>query len=398
MPVSKAIPNAPARVRPTPAEIPSFVAMDMMREANALAAAGRSVIHLETGQPSTAAPAAVRDAAAHALNTEMLGYTEALGLRPLRERIARYYADQHGLEIDPARIVATTGSSAGLMLAFLALAGPGGRIGMARPYYPCYRNIALALGMEPVEIPLTPESGFELTPAALDSADKEFDLLLIASPANPTGIVLSRERLSAIGDWCRAAQIPLVADEVYHGLTYGAPAPTVLSADPNAIALNGFSKYYSMTGWRLGWMVAPQSRMRQLECLAQNLYIAPPSLSQHAAIAAFDATDELAVNLSRYAANRALLLEALPRLGFQIPAAPGGAFYIYARLPPGHSDSTAFARQMLAETGVAATPGVDFDRVEGQGFIRFSYAGGTEEVVEAIRRLDDWLSVRGRRN
>ena len=199
MPVSKAVPHPTARIRPTPAEIPSFVAMDMMREANALAAAGRSVIHLETGQPSTPAPAAVRAAAAHALETEMLGYTEAMGLRPLRERIARYYAEQHGLEIDPGRIVATTGSSAGLMLAFLALAGPGGRIGMARPYYPCYRNIALALGMEPVEIPLSAESGFDLTPAALDRADKPFDLLLIASPANPTGIVLSEARLAKIG-------------------------------------------------------------------------------------------------------------------------------------------------------------------------------------------------------
>jgi len=376
--------------RPVPAEIPSFVAMDMMREANALAAAGRSVVHLETGQPSTPAPRLVRDAATRAIAGDTLGYTEALGLSGLRARIAAYYAERHELAVDPGRVIATTGSSAGLMLAFLALTGPGGRIGMARPCYPCYRNIALALGMEPVEIPTLPEDGFQLTAAALDRLDKPLDLLLIASPANPTGVVLPAERLAELAGWCRAAGVPLVADEVYHGITYEGPAPTALAADGDAYIVNGFSKYYSMTGWRIGWMVAPEAAVRRLECLAQNLYIAPPSLSQHAAIAAFDATAELEANIVRYAANRALLLEALPRLGFRVPAVPGGAFYIYAEIPDGEADSTALARRLLAETGVAVTPGVDFDRVDGGRFVRFGYAGATDEIADAIRRLEVW--------
>jgi aspartate/methionine/tyrosine aminotransferase len=364
--------------------------MDMMREANALAAAGRSIIHLETGQPSTQAPAKVRAAAARAIAEDTLGYTEALGISALRTRIAQHYAERHGLDVDPGRIIATTGSSAGLMMAFLALTGAGGRVGMARPCYPCYRNIALALGLEPVEIAAGPDVGFALTAAALDRVQGPLDLLLVASPANPTGVVLPEARLAEIAGWCRAAGVPLVADEIYHGITYGGPAPTLLAADENAIIVNGFSKYYSMTGWRIGWMVVPPALVRRVECLAQNLYIAPPSVSQHAAVAAFDATDELEANVARYAANRALLLEALPRLGFRVPASPGGAFYVYAGIPDGESDSTALARRLLAETGIAVTPGVDFDRTDGGRFVRFGYAGATSEIEEAIRRLESW--------
>src|SRR5579859_4184964 len=246
--------------RPVPATIASFVAMDMMREANALAAAGRSIIHLETGQPSTGAPHPVRRAATEAIARDTLGYTEALGLPQLRARIARHYGEKHGIAVDPARVIATTGSSAGLMLAFLALTAPGGRIGMARPSYPCYRNIATALGMEPVEIPCLAEDGFQPTIAALDSLNRPLDLLLVASPANPTGVVLPRARLAEIAGWCRAAKVPLVADEIYHGLTYGGQAATALEVDGETIVLNGFSKYYSMTGWRLGWMIVPQSK------------------------------------------------------------------------------------------------------------------------------------------
>jgi aspartate/methionine/tyrosine aminotransferase len=391
MPMSKTMPN-PIHVppRPTPAVIPSFVAMDMMREANALAAAGRSIIHLETGQPSTGAPEIVRAAATRAIAEQTLGYTEALGLPALRARIAGHYGERHGIDIDPARIVATTGSSAGLMLAFLALTAPGGRIGMARPSYPCYRNIATALGMEPVEIACRAEDGFQPTTAALDNLNRPPDLLLVASPANPTGVVLPRDRLAEIAGWCRSAGVPLVADEIYHGLTYGGSAPTVLEVDPDAIVLNGFSKYYSMTGWRLGWMVVPESKIRQVECLAQNLYIAPPSVSQHAALAAFDATEELERNLARYAVNRALLLDAFPRLGLAVPASPDGAFYIYARLPDGWPDSTVIAHRWLQETGVAVTPGIDFDTVDGHRFVRFGYAGATEEIAAALVRLENW--------
>jgi aspartate/methionine/tyrosine aminotransferase len=376
--------------RPVPATIASFVAMDMMREANALAAAGRSIIHLETGQPSTGAPRLVRQAATDAIANETLGYTEALGLPALRARIAAHYGEKHGIAIDPARVVATTGSSAGLMLAFLALTAPGGRIGMARPSYPCYRNIATALGMEPVEIPCLAEDGFQPTIAALESLNRPLDLLLVASPANPTGVVLPRARLAGIAGWCRSAQVPLVADEIYHGLTYAGQAVTALEVDDNAIVLNGFSKYYSMTGWRLGWMIVPESKIRQVECLAQNLYIAPPSVSQHAALAAFDAGDELEDNRTRYAGNRRLLLDGLARLGLDVPASPDGAFYIYARLPDGWPDSTTIAHRWLRETGVAVTPGVDFDTVEGGRYVRFGYAGATGDIAEAVARLEQW--------
>lgn len=391
MPMSKTIPSPIAfPPRPIPAVIPSFVAMDVMREANLLAAAGRSIIHLETGQPSTGAPSLVRQAATQAIAQETLGYTEALGLPALRSRIAAHYGEKHGIVIDPARVVATTGSSAGLMLAFLALTAPGGRIGMARPSYPCYRNIATALGMEPVEIPCLAKDGFQPTVAALESLNGPLDMLLVASPANPTGVVLSRDRLAEIAGWCRSADVPLVADEIYHGLTYGFSAPTVLKVADEAFVLNGFSKYYSMTGWRLGWMIVPESKVRQVECLAQNLYIAPPSVSQHAALAAFDATDELEQNVVRYATNRALLLAALERLGLSVPAMPDGAFYIYAQLPDGWPDSTAIAHRWLQEIGVAVTPGVDFDTVDGGRFLRFGYAGATEDIVEAIARLERW--------
>jgi aspartate/methionine/tyrosine aminotransferase len=384
------LPDQRAHLRSTPASVPAFVVMDMIREANRLEAAGRPIVHLEWGQPSTPAPQAVRAAAARALATDVLGYTEALGVPALRARIAAWYRERHGLDIDPARVAVTTGSSAGLMLAFLAAAGRGGRISIGRPGYPCYRNIALALGMEPVEIPTPSENGFMLTPAALDGLNAPLDILLVGSPANPTGVVTPRDALRALAGWSREAGATLVVDEVYHGVTYGEPATTALAVADDAIVLNGFSKYFSMTGWRLGWMVVPESRIRAVECLAQNLYIAAPSLSQHAALAAFDSTAELDANVARYAVNRALLLEALPRLGFSVPAAPGGAFYIYARLPEDWPDSVALANRLLAEIDLAVTPGVDFDPVDGHRYVRFGYAGATQDIVEGIRRLDGW--------
>jgi aspartate/methionine/tyrosine aminotransferase len=364
--------------------------MDMIREANRLAATGRPIIHLEWGQPSTPAPQAVRAAAARALENDVLGYTEAMGLPALRARIAAYYGERHGLDIDPARVIVTTGSSAGLMLAFLAVTGPGGRIGIGRPGYPCYRNIALALGMEPVEMGTEAENGFMLTPAAIDRLNAPLDLLLVGSPANPTGTITPRVVLQSLADWSRDSGTVMVADEVYHGIAYGEPAETALSVSDDAIVLNGFSKYYSMTGWRLGWMVVPQSRVRAVERLAQNLYIAAPSLSQQAALAAFDATEELQGNVARYAANRVLLLDALPRLGLHIPAIPGGAFYVYARLPEAWPDSVALTNRLLAEIDLAVTPGVDFDPVDGHRYVRFGYAGATQDIVEGIRRLEAW--------
>jgi aspartate/methionine/tyrosine aminotransferase len=364
--------------------------MDVMAEANRLEAAGRAIVQLETGQPSTGAPALVREAAIAAVAGHTLGYTEALGLRPLRARIAAHYGEKHGLDIDPGRVVVTTGTSAGLMIAYLALSGAGGRVGVARPSYPCYRNIALALGMTLVEIPTLAADGFQPNGPALSRFGHSLDLVVLGSPANPTGAVLSRAQLAEIAAWSRDAGVPVVLDEVYHGLTYGAAATTMLAVDPDAVVLNGFSKYYAMTGWRLGWMVVPPRLVRAVECLAQNLYIAPPTLSQHAGIAGFDATEELEINVARYAANRRLLLDALPRLGVTVPVTPEGAFYIYARLPDAWPDSVALARRWLEEIGVAVTPGIDFDTVDGRRHIRLAYAGATLDVAEAVRRLDAW--------
>jgi aspartate/methionine/tyrosine aminotransferase len=244
--------------------------------------------------------------------------------------------------------------------------------------------------MEPVEIAAGPEDGFALTTGALDRLNAPLDVLLVGSPANPTGVVLSGRQLADLADWSRDSGASLVVDEVYHGLTYDGPAATALEVSDDVIVLNGFSKYYSMTGWRLGWMVVPPDRIRAVECLAQNLYIAPPSLSQAAALAAFDATEELEGNVRRYAVNRALLLEALPRLGFRIPAIPGGAFYIYAGAPDGWPDSVALANRLLHETGVAVTPGIDFDQIDGHRYLRFGYAGATADIAEAITRLERW--------
>ena len=368
-----------------------------MREANQLAAAGRSIIHLETGQPSTGAPQLVRAAATRAIAEETLGYTEALGLPALRARIAAHYGERHGLDIDPARVVATTGSSAGLMLAFLALTAPGGRVGMARPSYPCYRNIATALGMEAVEIACAAEDGFQPTVAALDSLNRPLDLLLIASPANPTGMVLPRARLAEIVGWCRSAKVPLVADEIYHGLTYAGQATTALEVDGEAIVLNGFSKYYSMTGWRLGWMIVPESKIRQVECLAQNLYIAPPSVCRSTPRSSPSiATDELEKKPPR---------PAMPPIGrccwparrtwaWMFQPRPTARSMFTPELPDGWPDSTALAHRWLQETGVAVMLGVDFDTIDGAPVhVRFGYAGATADIAEAMARLERWRAA-----
>jgi aspartate/methionine/tyrosine aminotransferase len=371
-------------------QIPPFIAMDVLRVANLQAAAGEDVLHLEVGQPSTPAPAGVLAAAGAALVRETLGYTDALGLPALREAIAAHYRHTYAIALDPARIVVTTGSSGAFLLAFLAAFEPGDRVAMAAPAYPAYRNILTVLDLVPVELPAGPDQLFQTTLDLLRAQRQPLDGLIVASPANPTGTMLAPAELAEIARYCRHMGIRFISDEIYHGIVYDKTAATALAQSDEAIVVNSFSKYFSMTGWRLGWMVVPPDMLRAVECLAQNLYISPPALSQHAAIAAFDCRDELDANVARYAANRALLLSELPKAGFTRFAPADGAFYLYADIGHLTNDSPEFCRRMLREIGVACTPGVDFDPARGNATLRISFAGSTEAMAEASRRLAAW--------
>ena len=375
--------------------VPPFIAMDVLREANELAAGGADVIHLEVGQPSTPAPRAVVAAAEAALRREVLGYTDALGLPVLREAIARHYQRTYRVVIDPARIIVTTGSSAGFVLAFLAAFDAGERVALAAPSYPAYRNILVALDLAPVELAAGPAEHYQptldLLRGARDQIGREqIDGLIIASPANPTGSMIDPATLVAIAKHCEAAGIRLISDEIYHGITYEKPAASATALSDDAIIVNSFSKYYSMTGWRIGWMIVPPDMLRAVECLAQNLFISPPALAQYAALAAFDATEELEANCRRYAENRALLLAELPKAGFERFAPADGAFYLYADIAALTNDSRDFCSRMLREIGVACTPGVDFDPTRGHATMRICFAGATADIAEAVRRLHNW--------
>ena len=369
--------------------VPPFIVMDVMRAAAKRAQTHGDVLHLEVGQPSSGAPKGAIEAAKRAMDREALGYTLALGIDPLRERIARHYSDDYGINVSAERVVVTTGSSGAFLLAFLTAFEAGDRVGVAAPSYPAYRNILTALGVEPVLIPVGPESHFQTTKTVLQEKAKGLDGLILASPSNPTGSMLESPALHAVADWCFEQGIRLISDEIYHGVTYGMAAAS--AADRRgAIVVNSFSKYYAMTGWRLGWLVLPEDMIRAVECLAQNLFIAPPSVSQHAALAAFDCREELDANVARYARNRDILLSELPAAGFKEMAPADGAFYIYSHIAHWTDDSLDFCRRMLAETGVAATPGVDFDPLDGRHFMRFSFAGSTEDMIEAAKRLKAW--------
>ena len=370
--------------------IPAFHVMDVMRSARERAAAVGDVLHLEVGQPSTGAPAKALAAAKAALDGDKLGYTLALGLEPLRERIARHYADEYGVSVDPEQVVITPGSSGGFILSFLAAFDPGDKVGLACPGYPCYRNILSAFGIEPVLIPVGPETRFQPTVAVLEQLGTALDGLIVASPSNPTGSMLPPEDFHGLVDYCTRRGIRLVSDEIYHGITYGMRAETAAGPGSTAIVVNSFSKYYSMTGWRLGWLVVPRDLLRSVECLAQNLFISAPTLSQHAAVAVFDDKAELDANVARYRANRDLLVSRLPEAGLDRLAPSDGAFYVYADVSRLTNDSPDFCRRLLADTGVAATPGVDFDPQQGHRFMRFSYAGATDHMAEAVRRLKEW--------
>lgn len=374
-----------------PAQIDPFQAISVSRLAHQLKAEGRSIVHMEFGQPSTGAPAAAIAAAHQVLDTDGMGYWESPALRA---RIARYYRDNYGVEVEPERVILTCGASPALVLALISSFDPGDRVALARPGYVAYRNTLKALHMQPVEIACGAESRFQLTAAHLEALDPAPAGVIVASPANPTGTIIPKEELAAIAEVCRRRGIRIVSDEIYHGLSYVEPAHSMLEFAPDALIVNSFSKYFSMVGWRLGWLLAPKDHVHRARAYVGNLYLTAPSLSQHAALAAMDARDELEGHVEVYRRNRALLLEALPKLGLADIAPPDGAFYIYANIGHLTDDSLSFCKQLLSETGVATAPGVDFDPVGGGRYIRLSFAVSTPEIEEALRRLTPWFAAR----
>ena len=374
-------------------DVPPFIVMDVMAAAARIEAAGGRVIHLEVGQPAAPAPSGAIAAARAALASGRLGYTETLGIPSLRMRIARHYAEKYGISIDPARVVVTTGSSAGFILAFLALFEPGDRVAIAVPGYPPYRHILTALGCEPVAIPTTQATRWAITPETLIAAHRRAPLkgVLVASPANPTGTMMTA---AALRDLIAAAEgegIRFISDEIYHGLDYAFAAETAARLSDNVVILNSMSKYFCMTGWRVGWMVLPEALVRAIDRLQGNLAISVPTLSQIAAEAAFDGRAEMEAVKHGYEENRRILVDGLPKAGLDKFLPVDGAFYLYADVSRFSSDSFDFAKRMLEETHVAATPGVDFDPVDGRRFIRFCYAGAAAEMHEAVERIGQWL-------
>ena len=370
--------------------VPPFIAMDVLHAANERQAAGAEIIHLEVGQPGSSAPEPVLAAARRALDSEPIGYTDALGIAPLRQAIAAHYQAQYGIAVDSGEVVVTTGSSAAFLLAFLAAFEPGDRVALAIPGYPAYRNILSALGIEPVLIAVGENTHYQPTPELLASLGR-LDGLIVASPANPTGTMIGAAELGRLATWCRDRSIRLISDEIYHGITYETAAATARALGREAVVVNSFSKYYSMTGWRLGWMLVPPDLARSVECLAQNFYISPPALSQSAALPVFGCRGELDGHVARYRANRDLLIRTLGAAGLTRFAPAEGAFYLYVDISSLTIDSEKFCRRLLAETGIAVTPGRDFDPVAGGDWVRFSFAGSTESVAEAARRLKTWL-------
>ena len=375
------------------AQIEPFHAMSVSALAHRLQAEGRSVIHMEFGQPSTGAPPAAIAAAHRVLDSDPMGYWES---QPLKARICQHYADTYGVALKPAQIVLTCGASPALVLALSMSFAPGARVAMARPGYVAYRNTLRTLHMEPVELDCGAGERFQLTAAALAALYPPPDGVIIASPANPTGTIIPRAELDAIAAVCRARGITIVSDEIYHGIAYGMPTPSVLEVEPQALVVNSFSKYFSMAGWRLGWLVVPDSGIDAARARMGSLFLTPPSLSQHAALVAMDCTAELEANIATYARNRELLLAALPLLGLARIAPPDGAFYVYADVSDFTDDSMQLCKQLLEDTGVAAAPGIDFDPAQGHRFMRISFAVSTGLVTEAIARMTPWFAARNK--
>ena len=375
------------------AQIEPFHTMSVSALAHRLKAAGRSVIHMEFGQPSTGAPPAAIAEAHRVLDADPMGYWES---QPLMQRICRHYAETYGVTLDLAQIVLTCGASPALVLALSMSFEPGARVAMARPGYVAYRNNLRALHMVPVELDCGEAERYQVSAAALAALDPAPDGVILASPANPTGTIIPREELAAIAQVCRERGITIISDEIYHGIAYGMATPSILEVEPEALVVNSFSKYYSMAGWRLGWLVAPKRGIDAARARMSNLYLTPPSLAQHAGLVAMDCAEDIARNIATYARNRELLLAALPELGLARIAPPDGAFYVYADVSDFTDDSMQFCMALLDATGVATAPGYDFDPVHGHKFMRISFAVSTDQVEDAIARMKPWFAARNR--
>jgi aspartate/methionine/tyrosine aminotransferase len=374
------------------ATIDPFHALAIGGLAHRLAAEGRSIIHMEYGQPSTGAPRAAINAAHRVLDSDGMGYWESA---PLKARIARHYRESYGVTVAPEQIILTCGASPAFVLALSSAFAPGARVALARPGYVAYRNTLKALHIAPIELPCAAAERYQISAAAIAAIDPAPDGVIVASPANPTGTIIPADELHAIAAVCRARGIRLISDEIYHGLSYAGPARSMLENDDTALIVNSFSKYFSMAGWRLGWLVVPPDLIDAARARMGNLFLTPPSLSQHAGLIAFDCRDELEGHVDTYRHNRDLLLDALPALGLTRIAPPDGAFYIYADIGHLTDDSIAFCTRLLEDTGVATAPGVDFDPVDGHRFIRFSFAVSTDQVRDAIARMTPWFAAQG---
>jgi len=369
-------------------DIAPFLVMDVVEAARVAEAAGRRIVHMEVGQPGTPAPSGARQALARAMEEGPLGYTTSLGLPALRERIARLYAERHGLSIDPARVIVTAGASGAFILAFSAFFDAGDRVATGLPGYPSYRQILTAMSLIPEGLPTGADTRFQPAPEMLLDG---LSGVIVASPGNPSGTMLAKGELAALIARAREIGATFISDEIYHGLDFGRPSVSALEVSDEVVVVNSFSKYFSMTGWRVGWMVVPEGAVRAVERLAQNMFICAPHASQVAALAAFDCAGELEANRAVYATNRALMLEGLPKAGFDRIAPPDGAFYVYADVGHLTGDSVAFAADILERAGVAVTPGVDFDPDRGRGTLRFSYAAATAEIEEGLARLSAFM-------
>ena len=375
--------------------VAAFLALDVLGAAGALERAGRDIVHLELGEPGAPSPRPVLEAARAALDLGRIAYTESLGRPSLRARIAAHYQETHGVAVDPSRVVVTTGSSAGFILAFLALFDVGARVAVAAPGYPAYLNIFQALGLESVSLETGPQTGYVVTAKMIEEAHARTPLkgVLLMSPSNPSGVMMSEAELKAVCETCDRLGIRFISDEIYHGLTYERPAATALAFSPHVVVVNSFSKYFCMTGWRIGWLVLPENMVRPVERLQQSLSISVPYLSQIGAEAAFGAVEELELVKAGYARNRALLLNELPGLGLGDFHPVDGAFYVYVDISRLTNDSGDFCRRLLHEGGVAATPGLDFDRARGHHTMRLSFAGGESALREGVARIGRWLKV-----
>ena len=370
-----------------------FIVMDVMEAARQAEAAGRHIIHMEVGQPATPAPLGARNALRDSLNATAMGYTVALGLPELRGKISELYGEWYDVDLDPNRVIVTSGSSAGFLLSFTSLFDAGDRVGIGAPGYPSYRQILKALDLTAVDIPTSSANKFQPHPS--DFEDLSLNGLLIASPSNPTGTMLTRRELGALIEATERSEAAFISDEIYHGIEYETKAVSALEITNNCYVINSFSKYFSMTGWRVGWMVVPENHIRQVERLAQNMFICAPHASQVVALAAMECREELTAYQAVYQKNRRLMIEGLPKAGFDRIAPPDGAFYIYADISHLTSDSLSFAREILQEAGVAVTPGLDFDTQRGAGSLRFSYAGSSEDIQEGLHRLTQFMQKKG---